>query len=528
MSEKNKEHKNKEHIDFSKKSVDMVSSQDIFIKNVDFSYIHDNLPCGMIHYKDDDNFTLTYMNNGFLKILKYTKEDLDRLYNNGLSMIIYPDDLKSVEDEIRNSKNSSEISVEFRVITKTGELVWILSKGLFNKTINEYVSVVVDITFQKKTMRLLTQKAEHDELTNLYNRVTSQILIENYIKYDGSNEKAVFFVLDVDNFKKINDTYGHPYADKILVDISKSLKSLCRSTDILCRAGGDEIIVFLKDISSSDAVLDKANDLTKSIAEVSKRFSSGDPITCSIGASIFPDDGNTFEDLYKKADIALYYSKQQGKARFSLYNKLPYSSRKAVMQVKHTMIDSKHLEKETEGDWLLWYAFNLLNESKDIPTSINLILSLLGQKAGVDRVYIFEYAQNHTRFRNTFEWCNDGINPEINNLQAVPISSIKSLFDKFDETNGLFYCKDIKEFYPDSIYYILEPQGITAVLQCELKSGMQKFGMLGFDYCHGKKYWSLRLVDMLTKFSYLISVHLANYRLKEYVKIDLQDRFPSL
>lgn len=164
-------------------------------------------------------------------------------------------------------------------------------------------------------MRLLTKKAEHDGLTNLYNRVTTQILIDNYLKYEVDNSKAVFFILDIDNFKTINDTYGHPYADTILVDIAKSLRSLYRSTDILCRVGGDEMIVFLKDIQSKDIAMDKANDLIKSIAEISKRRSTGLPITCSIGVSLYPNDGKTFDDLYKKADTALYYAKEEGKGQ---------------------------------------------------------------------------------------------------------------------------------------------------------------------------------------------------------------------
>ena len=508
------------------------SLNSFFLKYPDFSFIHNMLPCGIFRCKNDKDLTLTYMNDGFLRLTEYTREELIRLYNNSFASIIYSEDLQNVVTESMNIKPSSiDIDMEFRIITKSGKLVWVLSKGMICQCSSneyEYCSALVDITYQKKAMRLLTKKAEHDGLTNLYNRVTTQILIDNYLKYEVDNSKAVFFILDIDNFKTINDTYGHPYADTILVDIAKSLRSLYRSTDILCRAGGDEMIVFLKDIQSKDIAMDKANDLIKSIAEISKRRSTGLPITCSIGVSLYPNDGKTFDDLYKKADTALYYAKEEGKGQIFFYDALPKTYHYLNAETKHTHIDSKNMEPETEGDWLLWYSFNLLNDSDDIPGAINLILSLLGQKTGVDRVYIFEYAENHTRFRNTFEWCNEGIDSEMENLQALTIDSVKAIFDKFDETNGLLYCKDIEEFYPDPIYYVLKPQNITSVLQCELKNGGQRFGMLGFDECHGKKYWSLKLVDLLIKFSHLISVYLSNYRLKQYIQMEGNSRFPSL
>ena len=134
-------------------------------------------------------------------------------------------------------------------------------------------------------------------------------------------EQALLFVLDVDNFKKINDTLGHAFGDEVLRNLGMRLRSMFRVTDIIGRIGGDEFIIFLKDIKDN-AVIEREG---KKIEQFFHNFEVGEyvkySVTASVGGAVFPRDADNFEDLYKAADKAVYISKKQGKNQLSYYKK---------------------------------------------------------------------------------------------------------------------------------------------------------------------------------------------------------------
>ena len=135
------------------------------------------------------------------------------------------------------------------------------------------------------------------------------------------DKQGVLFVLDVDNFKKINDTMGHAFGDEVLRSLAVRLQSMFRATDIVGRTGGDEFMVFLKDIRDITMIEREG----KKIEQFFHQFEVGEyvkySVTASVGAAVFPGDGNTFEDLYKSADNALYVSKRHGKNQLTFYKK---------------------------------------------------------------------------------------------------------------------------------------------------------------------------------------------------------------
>lgn len=154
---------------------------------------------------------------------------------------------------------------------------------------------------------ILNKKVYKDELTQVYNR---KILGEN-LTYN------VLAMCDIDNFKEINDKYGHTIGDKILVDISKTMTSTVRSNDIICRYGGDEFTILFKECS--------INDIVKRIEFLKNRISSlgtnnNINLTVSFGLSEYKE-GKTINEVILEADQALYESKQKGKNAVTIYNK---------------------------------------------------------------------------------------------------------------------------------------------------------------------------------------------------------------
>lgn len=165
--------------------------------------------------------------------------------------------------------------------------------------------------------RRLKKAADIDQLTDLYNRRGGRDKMENLLREAEYKEGRchVCLMLDLDNFKRLNDTLGHQMGDRALKDVAEILKMHFRPYDIVCRMGGDEFLVLIKNIPE-DVICRNVNSLLK---KLQLEYRDGDhvvEISASAGISVAPKDGLNLEELYQKADQALYEAKKQGKSRF--------------------------------------------------------------------------------------------------------------------------------------------------------------------------------------------------------------------
>ena len=171
-----------------------------------------------------------------------------------------------------------------------------------------------DIDVQKQKEQRLIMAAKMDKMTMLLNRETTM----EYIRQTLSEEpeaRHVLFMLDVDNFKHLNDTLGHQTGDEFLIALATELKKSFRETDIVGRVGGDEFFALMKDVSDLSLVTKKAQNLLTTIQKVCAQYSTVS-LSGSIGISSYPENGKTLEQLYDKADNALYLAKGKGKNQF--------------------------------------------------------------------------------------------------------------------------------------------------------------------------------------------------------------------
>lgn len=182
--------------------------------------------------------------------------------------------------------------------------------------------VLTDITERKLDEFILKTKAERDLLTGLYNRSAGTGIIGQYLlSHKTGNETNAFIIVDLDNFKTLNDSLGHQTGDTALKDVANILNDFFRKEDIVCRLGGDEFIVFVKHINS-DIVIAKAKALIDKLqlTYTDKDGNNSVKISASIGIAMAPDHGNTFDELYKRADLMLYDVKESGKSSYKMYN----------------------------------------------------------------------------------------------------------------------------------------------------------------------------------------------------------------
>ncbi|KUO70337.1 MAG: diguanylate cyclase [Desulfosporosinus sp. BRH_c37] len=173
----------------------------------------------------------------------------------------------------------------------------------------------------KVSERINKHQALHDCLTKLPNRALLDEQLNLAISYAQRAAKilAVLF-LDLDEFKKINDNFGHPYGDELLRGVSERLQSCIRKSDLLSRLGGDEFIIVLSQIKTKQDVSNLAQKVIHAFAQPFNIFDQAVYITISIGISLYPNDTLDAKDLIKNADIAMYRSKKSGKNSFNFFD----------------------------------------------------------------------------------------------------------------------------------------------------------------------------------------------------------------
>lgn len=180
------------------------------------------------------------------------------------------------------------------------------------------IYIINRIGFARQS-RELQNKAETDLLTDLYNKISTEKKIQEYLDGEGKDKISMMCVLDIDNFKKINDTMGHAFGDEVIATLGKRIKSEFRVTDIVGRIGGDEFVLFIKDLKTDEVIEREA----KRIEMFFKDFQVGSYTkyspTASVGAAIYPRDAYDYESLYKAGDTALYKAKKRGKNQLAFY-----------------------------------------------------------------------------------------------------------------------------------------------------------------------------------------------------------------
>lgn len=173
----------------------------------------------------------------------------------------------------------------------------------------------------KKRELVLFEQTKQDPLTNLYNKsATEKLIIENLEDEDDKTQLAAFFIIDIDDFKIINDTFGHSVRDLVIKKFANQLKSQFRKNDIVGRIGGDEFVVFIR-FSNLNWLNKKAERLRKSLNKKATVEDNQCKFSSSIGIAIAPEHGTDFETLYKNADKALYQTKENGKNGYTIYQK---------------------------------------------------------------------------------------------------------------------------------------------------------------------------------------------------------------
>ncbi|MBR7800689.1 sensor domain-containing protein [Undibacterium fentianense] len=194
-----------------------------------------------------------------------------------------------------------------------------------------------DRTESYNAKQKIEELAFSDALTGLPNRLLLEERINQSITHASrDNGEFALLFLDLDNFKHINDSLGHPFGDRVLIEVTERLKNCLRQVDTAARLGGDEFVLLLHQANASGAEI----CARRVLADLSAPFClDGIPfsVTCSIGIALYPADGQSIQDLIKNADSAMYYVKERGRSDFRFYQKQMNIGLLSRMKIDHAM-----------------------------------------------------------------------------------------------------------------------------------------------------------------------------------------------
>jgi diguanylate cyclase (GGDEF)-like protein/PAS domain S-box-containing protein len=240
--------------------------------------------------------------------------------------VIHPDDWGIYLEfcqELADGK--SIIEAQFRIKNRLGEFIWcqILGKTIYDDDKNavRVIGKMVNVDTQKRELEALEYKATRDPLTGVYNKEITIKKIDKFISGNKNGMHMLMFI-DFDDFKKINDNYGHLQGDKVLIFVISRIKEVFSEGEIIGRIGGDEFVVFAGNISCIDEAMERARALKNALDTNYVSDNHSIQISGSIGVSIYPDDGLHYEQLMDRADQALYRVKEQGKNNYLLFSTL--------------------------------------------------------------------------------------------------------------------------------------------------------------------------------------------------------------
>lgn len=282
----------------------------------------------------ENNVTVVYDYDLIQDKIIYSKRGNQKFDENLLRLAFYGQ-LKNCntidkEDKIvlssmiaRCQKESCSVRGKMRLLLSNGKYEWfdVYMSSIWNENDSQCISLLgkfINIHRIKTELSHWEERAVKDPLTGIYNRAFFEERVNVLLNSDEVKHGALIFI-DIDNFKWVNDHMGHTMGDAVLRYIAQQMKQCVRSTDIVARYGGDEFVIFLKNINSMDALIKKLNRLKTLLSDSFFNDELNGHISASIGVALFPEDAKDYQSLLKKADETVYSSKKMGKNQFTFY-----------------------------------------------------------------------------------------------------------------------------------------------------------------------------------------------------------------
>ncbi len=412
------------------------------------------------------------------------------------SALVSGDTKEAIEELFYLAKVGTEYhSTEFKLNTKNGGYQWYFStfSTIYDEDMNpiRVVGLLRNIHTQKVEQQKLLTKAETDLMTGLLNKATIESKIKSSLRELNGSSYSTLMLIDIDDFKNINDTYGHLKGDDVIIDIAKTLLEHCGDYGIAGRLGGDEFCMFFTNIYDNQVVSEKAALIGNRVREL---YPGGDTCkaTLSIGIAT-TNDQIPYSVLLENADTALYQAKLKGKDCYVCYqddmDRVKYENKRE----KKPMEDTHEL--------LINELLTVLFGSTNTYTAIEKALGMIGSAYDIDKICIWEYSFNKSFVDCTHQWCKDGINNDRARRQHTPAT----IFEELDSmgTDGIVYSSDTSLIKLNASSMNPQAEGIKRLIQSQIVLNGRIIGFISFYSMDGSATWS---TGQLTAFKVLFKI----------------------
>lgn len=230
--------------------------------------------------------------------------------------VLHPDDaplLSRMLEEIISAPESPNVTVTLRFLDRNGDYRWMRCQAFLIRDKKGHPATVIgkfsDVHDQKTREEKLIEKSSLDSMTGALNHEATDLKIRQILEQTLA---GCLFLLDVDNFKSINDRYGHAAGDEVLQRLVQEIKGVFRKDDIVGRIGGDEFLIYMDNVSAPSIAAKRAEELLAQLEKWDQPV-----LTVSIGIAMYPASGKSYMELYNAADTAMYQAKHKGKKGYS-------------------------------------------------------------------------------------------------------------------------------------------------------------------------------------------------------------------
>nr|WP_279286083.1 sensor domain-containing diguanylate cyclase [Bittarella massiliensis (ex Durand et al. 2017)] len=342
------------------------------------------------------------------------------------------------------------------------------------------LGVLRDISAHKKETQKLRSRCCRDPMTRLYNKLSTAEAVDGYLQGPCRGSSGALLLIDLDDFKGVNDRYGHQFGDAVLTEVSARLRANFRATDIVGRVGGDEFVVFMKDAAAP--VVGETVERLCQLLEQELPSRRGLSVRGSIGVALWPRDGASYETLFAAADRAMYEAKRAGKDRYRMAAGAPAPALGG--------------DRGGEADCPLCLG-RLLERATAAPApeeGVRRVLADLGDALGAHRTYFVWKGEAPLHV-----WTAPGVAAGLPDGPAAPaLLDRVDLQPYYDPAAGLLYCPDAEAAGESAPRFaaFCRARGARAVLQCRVAGG-GRLGLLGAEVNGARRYWNKEEVALL-------------------------------
>lgn len=379
----------------------------------------------------------------------------------------------------------------------------------YDGKISHIIGRSYDISTERAVREKLLREVQLDPLTRIYNKTASGEIVDAFLE-KSTQGTHVLYVIDIDDFKKINDTFGHTVGDMVISDIATLIREQFTDEAVVGRVGGDEFMVFVKDTSLQEAEA-KAEQLCTNVQKTLSGDGAVIVVTLSVGMAVTGKDGYDYSTLFERADHAMYHIKKNGKNHYGFAGE----TEEGDCEGKNRAEENENRRNLVADKEFLNTAFSLLSHARDINGSLNVLLEQIGRKYQMNMVSVFEYAPDGKNMLLTNCWSDMGQIYEKNILPITWPKLMKAEVGEFVQTTPKWQEKRKKEWLEWSGNAI--PIQSIAAVKFEYSNG--KTGCIDVGSVEQGKQWRTEEIGTICELSRVVAVFVT---LREKMQEDQQ------